>query len=173
MRRDAHGRTEDLNLDRALAPVQTSGPPGSNCSPAHLMAELQKLARRYQRALDGLSDSTRDAASGAGQALMRAVSEAKTEGSDGVPAVETLILRTTLATSIVTHLERIPWAAVTLPMLSHLQGSVLSEVAVCTAVLRALLRSALASASTKAAALLLRQVWGPAASSKTTLWSIN
>ena len=89
------------------------------------MARLLELARRYQHALDGLSESTRDAASAAGLALWRAVPPEMTGGQRNrdLRKLEPIVLRTTLATTMVTYLERIPWGKVTLQMLMHPEGT--------------------------------------------------
>ena len=124
------------------------------------MAQLLKLAQRYQRALDGIDGSTRDAAHAAGQALWRAVHAAELGGSSQRDlALRPVVLQTALATSIVAHFERIPWAAVAQQMLRRPQGTPLSEVQTCNNLLKTLLQSSCASGPV--AALLLRQVWPP------------
>lgn len=84
------------------------------------MAQLHELALQYQQALDGLrGDSLSDAANAASLPLRRAIKAAMIPPLDGAvnySALESIILRTTLATSIVAYFERISWETVTLPM---------------------------------------------------------
>ena len=82
------------------------------------MAQLVKLAKRFQRALDNASDpltSPAASADAAGQALMKQT-DSLPRSSRGGPAsryLEPLVRKTQLLPSIVAYLERIRWAAVT------------------------------------------------------------
>lgn len=135
------------------------------------MAELLDLARQYQRALDGaLGPSGSVAADSAGKALceaMQAVYDAAPDGSDaGTQAVASIVLQTTLAASITTYFERVPWAAVQTHALPALDEtclmSVLQGLYYGSDVMRLLFNSAMPierdSLSIPLAALLLRQV---------------
>lgn len=97
------------------------------------MAQLLALAHAYQQALDGYRASTRNAASEAGRELymFRASMGPYPSDDAATRALEPIILQTTLAASIVTYLERIPWVAVTPQMLSRPLGTPLSELLVC------------------------------------------
>ena len=90
------------------------------------MAQLCELALQYQRELDSTSGLTRSAAARfAGVALLAAVEASRGTDPEAPEAIRPecraalvpLILRTTLAASIVGCLERTPWAAVTWEML--------------------------------------------------------
>lgn len=76
------------------------------------MAQLLELALQYQHALDGLSDSSWAAASEAGARLRNAVKAAR-NNSTAQSSLVPIILRTQLATSMVSNLERIRWDEVT------------------------------------------------------------
>lgn len=140
---------------------------------------LLKLALQYQHALDGHdpiegfralgSDSLTSsiaaaaAAGAAGRALLRAVATATQGGtlSHKGTALEPIILWTQLASSLVTHLESIPWGAVTLQMLRHSEGTPFSEALLCGRLLAALIESVMCTAAlsdlkSPAAALMLR-----------------
>lgn len=139
------------------------------------MARAQDLALQLQQALESdraSIDSIPSAATvAAGVALFRAVSEASPAASGEASVgrqrldsvLEPIILRTTLATSIVAHLEAIPWAAVTPRMLSEPAGSPLRVLETVTRLLLCFCNNAVVAAeegSTALASALLRQVNG-------------
>ena len=82
------------------------------------MAQLVKLAKRFQRALDSVSEplaSPSTDADAAGRALLTELNTVE-QSSPGIPSsrfLEPLVLKTQLVPSIVAYLERIPWAAAT------------------------------------------------------------
>ena len=84
-------------------------------SPA-AVAQLVKLAKRFQRALDSVSDPLASpGASAAGRALLNVLGSVE-QSSQGAPCsiyLEPVVLKTQLVPSIVAYLERIPWAAAT------------------------------------------------------------
>lgn len=134
------------------------------------MARLLDLARQYQQALDAAHGSVPDAAAVAAGSKLNQMANAATQPHEGGPvnysALYPLILRTTLAASIVTHLERIPWAEVTLQMLREPAGTPLAAADGCAAMLVCLGLAAEQSAdngsrsssTSPLPALLLRQV---------------
>ena len=88
------------------------------------MATLLRLAKRFQKALDSARDGTsasQAAALEAGTALhdvaLTAIQAGNLDVDDDGSFMAPIIMRTTLAASIVAYLERIPWAAVTPQML--------------------------------------------------------
>lgn len=94
------------------------------------MAGLHRLALQYQQALDSdRGTAPGGAVEAAGGALVCAVHQAmfSPEGFAKDPSVlEPIILRTTLAASLVEAVERIPWAAATPQMLSDTRGTPLA-----------------------------------------------
>lgn len=138
------------------------------------MAQLYELALRYQQALDGLHGSISSVeADAAGRGLHHAMSDmVKGADSSGASAPEArpsfapIVLRTTLASSIVAYVESIPWAQVTPQMLHEAEPGHLSALEVASRVFQllfanAILADSISMASSPVAALLLRQVWSP------------
>lgn len=160
-----HSRLALAPSDKSMACRQAPSLPLSE-SQRSGMTQLLELALRYQHALDGLSESNSAAASSAGHALCTALSFAgadRGERSKNVKQLEPIILRTTLATSIVTYLEHIPWGKVTVQTLMQPQGTPVSEAILCGTLLDMLVAYTLdaesaSNCSRSLGALLLRQV---------------
>ena len=126
------------------------------------MAELLEMARQLQLMLDS---GTRTGIAGLTAAAINHVSARAGPGGfeEGSAALEPIILRTTLAVSLVGHLERIPWASVTPQMLSEPAGSPIEAAASIAHLLNMLCKcagcaSAASNDSSKVAPVLLRQV---------------
>lgn len=125
------------------------------------MPQLIKLALQLQQALDSAGIAS---AAVAALAILHHVGPA-VESTPGTASasMEPVILRTTLATSIVTYLERIQWAEVTPRILCNPAGTPFECAYVGAGVLRLMFECTAAAASanngrTPLAALLLRQV---------------
>lgn len=121
------------------------------------MAQLLELALQYQQALDSHQDMTR-----ADLALTSAAHSLRNPEQ----ALETVILRTTLATSIALYFERFSSAVGNPQLREQLQGTAVKEILVAGEVLGMLVMSASRAAAVSRgtsplAALLLRQVWVP------------
>lgn len=131
------------------------------------MGQLFELALRLQQALDSPDGYlTDDAVPALGTALLDAMhrNADHTVCAEDVATLESIIMRTTLATSIVAHFERFPWTAVTARMMAAPRGTVLQGVLSCGAILEMLAHAAeAASQESKGtlAVLLLRQVHTP------------
>lgn len=137
------------------------------------MAQLLELALRYQQALDSPNGTvTSAAADESGRALCEAVLAVLAGPAGGarrgtqsiidsdLTVLEPIILRTTLATSLVAQLERFPLQDVTLQMLWQPAGTSLIAALICAEMLSYLCISALKCIESDGTApiLLLRQV---------------
>ena len=92
------------------------------------MAELVKLAKRFQRALDRASDPLASPSTDADAedlALCKKVMPLLVSSGDspGSRYLEPLVLKTQLLPSMVAYLERIPWAAVTPQQFLEMSGN--------------------------------------------------
>ena len=114
------------------------------------MSSLTALALHYQQPLESVSGSNSSAASdAAGRSLYAAMCRAGPGSGGGLAddwtAFEPLIQQTTLATTIVSSFERIPWSAVTSQMLCGNEDLHLPAMQINAAILNQLLCSALTS----------------------------
>lgn len=78
------------------------------------MVLLHELARQFQQEIDNIGQKlSTPTADTAGMVLVNAMMEATASAADrneGFSALQPIILRTTLAASIVQYFERLPWA---------------------------------------------------------------
>ena len=82
------------------------------------MARMVQMARQFQEALDDVSAPDTRVAAGLAAPIVSCV-EQRVGGRMDVAALEPVILQTTLASSMVAFLERVPWAAATAAMLHN------------------------------------------------------
>lgn len=137
------------------------------------MAPPLKLAQKFEKALESLSGPATSAAAShyqaaedAGRALQVALeSNLVSRAGDQfvlnryINVMQPIIRRTTLAASIATYLQRIPWAAVTPRMLAEPAGTPLGTAHIgCTLLALVQATSCGHSDSSTAAELLFRQV---------------
>lgn len=150
--------------------ISGTSPHGGGRQP-NSMTRLHDLALQFQQALNSFSAPfTHSAADAVGQALHEEILMAVhvcaahpwEDSSEDYSVLEPIILRTTLATSIVAYFERIPWEALTPQMLSEPEGTPVAAVKYCSSVLMSLGYAALVSKPTHRGdtvlALLLQQV---------------
>ena len=131
------------------------------------MTQLQILAQQYQQALDGLTGiNSTPHSERAGAALLVAMEAELASSGAGAydwAALQSVVLQTTLAASIVSYWERIPWATLTPQMLSGPGRPILASLRISSSVMMYMCSSGLyggsqGSVAIPTAALLLRQV---------------
>lgn len=127
------------------------------------MVSLLQHAENFQRALDRLGKGgTSAAADAAGWDLYHSfqttMNPSFVDFEPDTEALEPIILRTKLAASIVSFLQRFQWADVTVQMLAKPPESVYSPVGIASEILRRLFETAELSSQREVLAELFKQV---------------
>lgn len=130
------------------------------------MAQLHKLALKYQRALDAVNGSvSSSAADVVGEELFHAIEatmQPEAASEKDLSVLDPIILRTTLAASIAAYFECILWAAVTPDMLNVSKGTPLAAanhgIWVLTRLYAASTRQSTSKSDTELAVRLVKQV---------------
>lgn len=127
------------------------------------MASLLRLAEDFQRSLDRIGrGGTSAAADTAGWDLYHGFQTTMQpffgDPEPDTEVLEPIILRTTLAESIVLYLERFPWVEVTVQMLEKPPNTVFSPVGIASEILRRLYETAELSSKGKVSSVLFKQV---------------